>query len=429
VAVYFWGFGGRGNIFAAMIKNQIVYKAYRFGIQNAEGSYLFDKRGKRYIDFTSGWNAANLGFNNSEITAAMTRQVQKNSASAMWLSFDVQERLAKELTAVLPGELSVVMRATGGSEANEMAYKLARAYTRRKRILALAPSYHGQTFTSLGLGGSWSHAQGIQPFMDGLGYIDFPNVSGSSSLPDDILKNFSLMLEEELKSEDVAAVITEAGIVTGFGSVATAPPGFMACVREMTEKYGTLFILDEVGTGFSRCGRLFGMEVEGVMPDIVTFAKGMSNGVAPIGAVVTTKLIAEKAHLLASLISTFGWLPISVAAALATLRIHLREKIWEKAEADGEYMREVLATELGARGLVHDVRGRGMITGLDFLGPDVPQEKAIRMTRQTVERTEERGLHLVSSVENVIQLMPPLTISRSVLDEGLEVLVQTIRGL
>lgn len=164
-------------------------------------------------------------------------------------------------------------------------------------------------------------------------------------------------LEKALSRQDVAAVFTEAGIITGWGSTYVAPSGYLPLVRKLTEQYGTLMILDEVGTGFSRCGTLFGLELGGITPDIVTFAKASANGAVPIGSMITREDIAEATCAKSILLSTFGWTPLACAAALRTLQIHQRDKVWEKAERDGEYIVSRLKKELADHPKVRDIRG------------------------------------------------------------------------
>lgn len=223
-----------------------------------------------------------------------------------------------------------------------------------------------------------------------------------------------------LSSGEVAAIVTEAGIVTGSGSTLTAPKGYLKLVRKLTRKHGVLMILDEVGTGFSRCGKLFGMEIESVTPDIVTFAKGISNGVAAIGAMVTTKEIAQKAYMNAELTSTFGWTPVACAAALKTLQIHLRDRIWEKSYENGSYLLKTLQKELGSDQRVADIRGIGMEIGVTFSKPN--------MMEKVVDNAGKKGLHLANCYNNNIQIMPPLTIDKQTLQKGIEIFIDTVKG-
>lgn len=403
-----------------MVHDHILYSSsseWRFEVSKAEGSFLWDRRGKKLIDFTSGWNVTNLGWNHPEISKAVCAQAAKNTTAPMWAADPVQNLYAKALTDSLPTELCVAARATGGTEANEMAVKTARAYTGRHKILGFTDSYHGQSLATIAIGYSLEYAisKTIGPMPGDFIQMAFPKT----------LDSFGEELERILAAEDVAAMITEAGIITGWGSASVAPDGFLALVRKLTQKYGALLILDEVGTGFSRCGKLFGMKLENIAPDIATFAKGLSNGAAAIGAMVTTKKIAEATFNKTSLISTFGWTPIACAAALKTLEIHQREKIWQKAHKDGAYLVSQLQKNLKNSLMVEDIRGKGMEIGLQL----VNRLSNKNISDLVVEKAYAKGLHLVSGDETTVQLMPPLTIKRDILDQGVEILVSVIGSL
>ncbi|MCL5411180.1 MAG: aspartate aminotransferase family protein [Patescibacteria group bacterium] len=408
-----------------MIKKKIIFNDFcewTFDTTRAEGSFIWDETGRKLIDFTSGWNVTNLGWNHPEITEAMILQAKRSSYVPMWTLDPIQEKLAEELTKALPVGLNTCSRATGGTEANEEALKTARAYTGRKKILGFKDTYHGQSFGTLAIGylPEYEVVKAISPLVPGFIQLDYPAIS-SREPQEKILSDFSTQLEEVLKNEDVAAVVTEAGIITGWGSTLMAPSGFLTAVRNLTKKYGTLLILDEVGTGFSRCGKLFGMEIEGVVPDIVTFAKGFSNGAAAIGAMVTTTEIGERTCNVTNLTSTFGWMPIACAASLKTLEIHQRDKVWEKAARDGDYLQASLREELKELSPAPTIRGIGMEIGVDF-GQG-------RLVPRIVTESRKNGLHVVGDCENNLQIMPPLTIERAVLDEGIEILVKIIRSL
>ncbi len=407
-----------------MIKNNIIYSGYpewRFNVLKAKGDYIWDKTGKRMIDFTSGWNVTNLGWNNPEISDAVIKQIKKSTYVPMWTADDVQNEYAKLLVQSLPKELNVIGKATGGTEANEEAIKTARAYTKRKKIVGFKNAYHGQSFGTLAIGFLPKYVKSISPLVDDFIQIEYPKLFDNKKSPEEILYEFGQKLEKILVKEDVAAIVTEAGIITGWGSTYVAPKGFLTLVRKLTKKYGALLILDEVGTGFSRCGKLYGMEIENVVPDIATFAKGSSNGVAAIGTMVTTTKIAEKTHRLTNLISTFGWTSVACAAALKTLQIHQRDKIWLKSAKDGKYLIETLRKELLDVKQVADIRGIGMEVGVSF--------KKDKIVNEIVQKAEDNGLHIVSDNERNIQLMPPLTISRENLNKGIDILVTVIKSL
>ena len=402
-----------------MIKNRIIYNTfsdYKFKFTRAQGSFVWDDDGHKLIDFTSGWNVINLGWNHPEIAEAISIQVKKNVYAPMWTADPIQERYAEALTNSLPSSLRAVGRATGGTEANEEAIKTARAYTGKHKIIGFKDAYHGQSLSTLAIGYSPNYAvsKAVGPFVPGFIQMDFPG--------DLVL--FSVQLEKALSNQDVAAVICEAGIITGWGSTRVAPSGFLIEIRRLTKKHGALLILDEVGTGFSRCGKLFGLEIENVVPDMVTFAKGMVNGAAAIGAMVTTTEIADKTLSKSNLTSTFGWTPVACAAALKTLEIHKRDKVWEKAKKDGQHLLSVLQSELKNHPLVEGVDGVGMEIGVRFV--KIENKKSLSLS--VIEKARKKGLHLTYCDDYNHQIMPPLTIEKSVLEKGIEIFVDTVNS-
>lgn len=397
-----------------MIENSIVYRNFKgkyefFPLSRAEGSLIWDKDGKEYIDFTSGWNVTNLGWNHPEVRDAVIAQTKKNMQGLLWGSDPIQEEYAAALTASLPKELDSCVKATSGTEAVEVSIKIARSYTNRKKIIGFSGLYHGQLFASLALGAAADQREKISPLVPEISPIGFPR----DNIGQEGFEKFVTELESLLSKEDVAAVVTEPGIITGWGSTLVAYPGFLTKVRELTQKYGALLIVDEVGTGFSRTGKLFGIEHENVVPDIIALAKGISNGAAAIGTAVGKSEIFESAFDDAILISTFGWTPIACAVALKTLQVHQRDKTYEMAEQKGSYIRGKLKSYLGDT--VVDVRGMGLETGLQLKDAD---------TAKKVQKAAfADGLHIVVGSGDNIQIMPPLTISQELLDRGLKILI------
>src|SRR3989344_6078363 len=303
-----------------MIENSIVYRDFKgkyeyLPLSKSAGAEIWDRDGKQYIDFTSGWNVTNLGWNQPEITEALITQANKNVQGLLWGSDPIQEEYAAALTAALPKGLDACVKATSGTEAIEVSIKIARVYTNRKKIIGFNGVYHGQLFASLALGAPAGLREKIAPLVPDIIPIEYPHEEIGQDGFEKFLEEFDALLSRE----DVAAVVTEPGMVTGWGSTLVAFPGFLTKVREITKKYGTLLIIDEVGTGFSRTGKLFGIEHENIVPDMIVFAKGISNGAAAIGTTVGPSDIFEPAFTDAVLISTFGWTPIACAAALRTL--------------------------------------------------------------------------------------------------------------
>lgn len=401
-----------------MIENSIVYRDFKgkyeyLPLSRADGSLLWDRDGKRYIDFSSAWNVTNLGWNNPEVNGAIIEQAQKNVQGLLWGSDPIQEAYAKELTKALPEELDACIKETSGTESIEAAIKVARVYTGRKKIIGFNSQYHGQLFASLAIGYPKDAHPKLQPLVPEIGPIAFPHDKVSEA----DWQKFIIDFEEILSHKDIAAVVTEPGIITGWGSTLIAHSGFLTKLRELTVKYGTLLIIDEVGTGFSRTGKLFGIQHEGIVPDMIALAKGISNGAAAIGAVVGKSEIFAQAFSESILISTFGWTPLGCAASLKTLQIHLRDKTWEMAEKKGNYLKEKLSAQIGD--ILVDVHGMGLEIGARF------------KDAQTCSRVQKAcfaaGLHVVVGSGDNMQIMPPLTIPQDLLDEGLDILVRNLK--
>jgi len=410
-----------------MIRNKITYNSfsdYQFKVTKAKDSFIWDDKGNKLIDFTSGWNVTNLGWNNEEIKKAIIVQAEKNIYSSMWLADPIQEEYANKLTESLPKPLSTITREVSGVTANIMAIKTARAYTGKRKILSFRDTFHGSLYQTLQLGYAPEYPISKAIFLDFKDHIhlQYPRVNFEDKNQQKALDDFLLKLEDLLKKEnDIAAFITESGVITGWGSTFIAPKGFLSEIRKLTKKYGILLILDEVGTGFSRTGKLYGMNHENVIPDIVTFAKGIANGAA-IAATVTTEEITEKTFSRSNPQSTFGWSPLNVAAALKTLEIHQRDKVWEKSETDGNYAMKIIRNELEKISFVEDVNGLGMEIGIRLTN----KLKNFNMVK-FIENVRNKGLHLANADSYSFQIMPPLTITREVFDKGLEILTDSIR--
>ena len=410
-----------------MIRNNIVYNSDTgLTITRAEGSFLWDDRERKILDFSSGWNVANLGWNHPEIAAAMIEQIQKNVYVPMETGEEIQYKYAEALLGALPKELDVVSRVTSGTEANEQAIKIARVATGRKKIVGFYDTYHGQSLGDISIGYRPEQVTKIAPLVPEFFKIDYPSTFLTKKSEPETLADFLTVLEDVLKNKDVAALVTEPGIITGFGSAYVAPRGFLTGVRKLTEQYGTVLILDEVGTGFSRTGKLFGMNHEGVVPDIATFAKGISNGGAAIGAVAARRGIIEPAHRDAILISTFGWTPVACAAALATVQVHLRDKVWEQSAQKGEWLMKILSERLKDHPNVGEIRGIGLEIAVVFVNNKTAMEPDIFFADKVVRTSLANNLFLNLGHAGSIQLMPPLTILQEDLEEGVNVFVKSV---
>jgi 4-aminobutyrate aminotransferase-like enzyme len=410
----------------AMIKNHIVYNAFskhQFQLTQAKGSKIWDETGKEYLDFTSGWNVTNLGWNDPAVSEAIVQQAQKNVYAPMWTSDPIQEEYAELLTSLLPNDLNACCRATGGTEAVEMAIKIARSATRRKKILGFSDSYHGQLFASLAIGVRPEIRLAIKPFVPDFIQLNYRGIDDDGQEYTTNIKKLTADLEQALIEEDVAALIIEPGIITGWGSAYVMPEGFVQVARELTKKYGTLLIFDEVGTGFGRLGKMFGCEYVAVVPDMIIFAKAITNGGAAMGAVVMTKNLAESTAIEANLTSTFGWTPIACSAAIATLHRHKELKTDKLAYENGKYLMNRLNAEFKQSEFISEIRGIGLEIGIELthLGNSVTSK-----LKSVLQKTFENGLHIKSDGKKIILIMPPLTTSKAELDQGVEILKAAI---
>ncbi|MFC1647010.1 aspartate aminotransferase family protein [Patescibacteria group bacterium] len=413
-----------------MIKNNILYTNFlnwEFSVTKAEGSYIWNQNNKKLIDFTSGWNVTNLGWNNTEVIEAIVKQTKINTFIPMWLSDQVQVKYAKDLTNSMPKQLDLAVRATGGTDANDKALMLARAITKRKKVIGCYDTYHGHSFGTISIGYRPEHVVNESPIVPEFIKLNFPVTTENETKDKKVLKDFLADLEELLKKEDIACVITEAGVISGWGSTYIAPYGYLKEIRKLTKKYGTLLILDEVGTGFSRCGQLWGMQIEKVVPDMVTLAKGITNGSGAMGAVVLKSSYGEELLSNSKTHSTFGWMPLPVAAACAVIKIHKRDKVWEKAKVDGIYVLDQLKKELGSLSNIGTINGIGLEIGLTFVKAKKTKGRDNDMAKKVISTAYKKGLHLALGGEGNIQIMPPLTTSRKVLDEGLEMLIESVK--
>ncbi len=413
-----------------MIKNHIIYATfcdYAFALKKAQGSFIWTQDNKKLIDFTSGWNVTNLGWNHPEINEAVAKQAKKNSYAAMWMEDEIQKLYADKLTSSLPKKLNYVLRTTGGTDANEKAMLVARTVTKRQNIIGFLDTYHGHSFGTISIGYRPEFTVDIAPVVPKFIKMNFPRSMGNPKNDEKILQQFAQELEKVLRNESVAAIVTEAGIITGWGSTFIAPKGYLKVVRELTKKYGTLLILDEVGTGFSRCGKLFGMEFENITPDMATFAKGISNGAAAISAVAVSSDFDEKILCAAKTHSTFGWTSVSCAAALKTLQIHKRDRVWEKSARDGKFILETLRKELAEYSDKIEFNGLGMEIGVMFVKNKKSMKPDDSTALNVIQKSYEKGLHLIFGGDGNIQIMPPLIIDKKTLQKGVDIFIAAVK--
>ncbi len=374
----------------------------------AEGAYLYEADGTAYLDMLAGFGVFALGRHNPVVRQAVHDVLDANLADLT--QFDcapLAGLLAERLLAKAP-HLDRVYFSNSGTEAVEAALKFARYTTKRPRVVYVDHAFHGLTTGSLSVNGAKEFRKGFDPL-----------------LPDTAIALGDLTsLERELRKGDVAAFLVEP--IQGKG-VLVSPEGFLRGAQELTRRYGALFIADEVQTGVGRTGDFFAYEHDGVTPDIVTTAKALSGGYVPVGATLTTSAIFDKVYSSMDRVlvhdSTFGSNAQAMAAGLATLHVIDAEHVVENAREVGDRLQKRLAELVGSYELLHEVRGRGLMIGLEFGRPSSLKLRAAWMGlqaarkglfAQTVVHALFHEHHILTQVSGdhleVIKLIPPLTI-------------------
>ena len=364
-----------------------------------EMQYLYDDKGKKYLDFFAGVSVMNCGHSNPDILNKVIGQMSSlQHLTNVYLTSPVVE-LAKKLSEVLPGDLHNSFFCMSGSEANEGAMLLARIYTGKRKFIALNNSLHGRTYLTMS-------ATDI-PMWRADPYLS-EDVYFVSSSPDTILSELEALLE---KDKDIAAFICEP--IQGNGGIITPPDWYYTEISRLLKRYGVLFICDEVQTGFARTGAMFAIEQYNVVPDIMTMSKALGNGI-PMAAFSTTKEIA--ASFTSPSASTLGGNPVSSTAALAVLDYISEHNLCDKAKKLGEILYKKLNELKDKYSFVSEVRGKGLMLGMELR--DENNEPNALKTDAVLEQLKDDGIILGKNglYRNVLAFQPHLVIEESDID-------------
>jgi taurine--2-oxoglutarate transaminase len=395
-------------------------------IDRAEGVYLYTPEGRRILDFNSQLMSVNIGHGDRRVVDAITQQALKLQYVQPAFATEIRARLGTKLAEILPGDLDKVFFTLGGAEAVENAIKLARHFTGRHKVLARYRSYHGATFGAMTLTGDPRRS----PNEPGLvGVVRFPDTHRWGEAEPRPVAESLQGLEDVIRYEGahtIAAVFLET--IVGTNGILIPPDGYIAGVREICDRHDILMVADEVMAGFGRTGKWFAVDHWGVTPDLMTMAKGLTSSYLPLGAVAMNHRIAEKMDTMYySGGLTYSSHPVSLAAALATIRVYEEDGLVENAARLGPVMREhhqrlaarhpsVGATRnLGLFGILDLVRSREPWTPLTAFNGTSDEMKAIgRYFR-------ENGLYAMMA-NNSIHTNPPLCITDEQLAEGFEII-------
>ena len=400
----------------------ITYYEEPLAFERGEGQHLYGVDGKKYLDFFGGILVVSVGHCHPKVTARVCEQVQTlTHTSTLYLHANMVS-LAEKLAQMAPGRLRKSFFSNSGTEANETAVVLAKAHTDQQEVIALRHGYSGRSALAMSLTGhaSWrvggTQILGIKHAHNGYCYrcpfgLTYPACDLRCAYD---IEN----LIQTTTSGRVAALIAEP--IQGVGGFVTPPPEYFRIVVDIVRRYGGIFICDEVQTGFGRTGgKWFGIEHWGVEPEVITCAKGIANG-APMGVTMATPEVADSFRGLS--ISTFGGNPVSCAAALATIEVIAEENLLRNAQIVGGYLRERLEELQEKYPLVGDVRGMGLMQGVELVREG--KEPARQEIAQVFEASKRRGLLIGKGglYGNVMRIAPPLNIGKGDVDEAVRIL-------
>ncbi|WP_246162210.1 (R)-1-hydroxy-2-aminoethylphosphonate ammonia-lyase [Roseovarius faecimaris] len=395
-------------------------------IARAEGIWIEDTAGRRFMDF-HGNSVHHIGYGHPRLVEAVKAQMDALPFSPRRFTNAVSVELAERLGKLAPGDLSKVLFTTGGSDANEVALKIARAATGRFKTLSFWDAFHGAGFGSASVGGEAtfrSHIAG--PLMPGTEHVApfhcYRCAYGHPG-PEACGLACAKMVEYVLAREgDVAAVIAEPMRAVPV----VPPPGYWRAVREACNRHGALLIMDEIPTGLGKTGRMFAFDHDGIVPDIVTLGKALGGGMLPLAAVIARRDL-DVCGEFAIGHYTHEKNPVTARAALTTLDIIEDEGLVERADKLGRAAMDRLHESLGGHARVGDIRGRGLMFGVEMVKDRDTRETDHATAEKIYYACLERGLSFKISAGSVLTLSPPLTIPEDDLDRALSIVEDAIR--
>ena len=413
---------------AKVLSNILKLRFNPFVAKRGEGILLYDAEGKKYIDFSASWGVMNTGYNHPRIIKAVTEQMNRLSfATNCSIMTEESILLAEHLTELLPGDFEKkVWYGHSGSDANEFISKIVPLATGRPRILTFVGAYHGQTMGSYAMSGHPAQSRFIgggnvtkipYPYCYRCAFEKDPENCGLfclKYLEDYIFKSVTY-------PEQVGAIVVEA--IQCDGGDVVPPDGFLNRLEEICRMHGIYLIIDEVKIGYGRTGKMFGFENSGVVPDAVIMGKPMGSG-QPLSAVVGRKELMD-AGVGMHLFTTAGN-PVACAAGIETIKIIQDEALAENAERIGNYLIAALREMAKKYEIIGDVRGKGLVIGVELVKAGKEKEPADDLAAMIVYRAYELGLILYSAgiFSNVLEMTPPLTLTKEQADEALSILQQ-----
>lgn len=406
---------------------------------SAKGVYFYDQSGKKYIDFSSQLMNVNIGHGNESVTAAVKAQMDKLSYVTPSIATEARGQLAKKIAEITPGDLSKTLFTLGGSEAIENAMKLARLYTGRHKIICQYRSYHGATIGAISASGDPRKLEVDSQQVPNILHVENPYFyrcpwysTSFEECGDRAIANLDNILQYE-GPDNVAAILMEGE--SGSSGCIKYPPFYLKKVKELCEKYGILFIADEVMSGFGRTGKWFGVDHHEITPDIMCMAKGLTSGYLPLGAMTCTSEIASAFDDTALPLGlTYSAHTVACASALAVIDVYEKEGLIENTERMGQYLDQRMAELADKHVSIGDWRNTGLLGCLELVKnrktkePHCPwnaKASDLGIMPKVAAKISELGMFTFVKW-NYIFVAPPLIISKDQIDEGLEIISQAL---
>jgi 4-aminobutyrate aminotransferase len=399
-------------------------KEYPLVVQRGRGAMIEDVDGNRYLDFMAGIAVASTGYSHPAVVAAVKEAAERFlHICGSDFYYEGMAALCERLAKVAPGPSKKrVFLTNSGTEAVEGAIKLARNSTRRPALIAFEGAFHGRSYGAMSLTASKSRQRGgFHPLLPDVYHVPYPSPyrDGRDALAR-TLTALDDLLARRLDPRDVAAIFVEP--IQGEGGYIVPPAGFLRALRELCDRHGILLVFDEVQCGVGRTGRMYACEHEGVEPDVLLTAKGLGSGM-PIGAIISKEAVTRWER--GSHGSTFGGNPVCCAAALATLDA-VESGLTENAARMGERLLTGLRRLAERYESIGDVRGVGLMIGVEFVKDRATKEPAGELVHELVQRAFERGVLLLGAGRSTLRLAPPLVVDEYDVDTALRVMDEVL---
>ena len=406
-------------------------------VKHAEGVYLYDYDGKRYIDFSSGLMNVNIGHGNQRVTDAVVKQMQEVAYVTPSCVTKVRGELGKKLAEICPGDLNKAFFTLCGATSIENGIKLARLYTGRHKILTRYQSYHGASYGAMSASGDPRRLPMDTQQAPNFVHFDLPYLYRWEYGEENLLKESVASLERVIAYEgpaNIAAILLEGE--SGSSGCLKYPVGYLKAVKEICNRHGILLIIDEVMSGFGRTGKWFGFENHGIIPDMICMAKGLTCGYLPFGCLmVSDKIAAKYDDTVLALGLTYSAHPVSCAAALETIKIYEDESLIENCVVMGQYVNEQVELLKQKHPSIGDFRNTGLLGCIELvknrktrepMAPFNAKPDEMTVMNKVAAKIKELGMYTFVRWSYIF-IAPPLCVTKEQIDEGLAIISEAIK--